>query len=318
MTDIVLYAGLGLSFIALLVVVFFVVAPPAVRVSRERRLAPGAASDSTLTRVTDRTVGAIEGVMRRRGTALFGSAELEQASVRMTPPSFVLMVVCAGVVLGAFGVLLGGLDVRTIPLVIGLAALAPIGAKVLLSVRAGKRRARFAEQLDDSLSLLAGALRSGHSLLRAIDAVSQEIDAPTSEELARVVNETRIGRDLGDALDNTAVRMRSDDFQWVAQAIAINREVGGNLSDVFDQVGSTIRERNQIRRQVSALSAEGRLSALVLIFLPVGVFTFLLITQPAYFSGFFSNILGVFALIAAVVLLAIGSLWLMVVVKVKF
>jgi len=318
MTDMVLYAGLGLSFIALLVVVFFVVAPPAVRVSRERRLAPGAASDSTLTKVTDRTVGAIDGVMRRRGTALFGSAELEQASVRMTPPSFVLMVACAGVVLGAFGVLLGGLDVRTIPLVIGLAALAPIGAKVLLSVRTGKRRARFAEQLDDSLSLLAGALRSGHSLLRAIDAVSQEIDAPTSEELARVVNETRIGRDLGDALDNTAVRMRSDDFQWVAQAIAINREVGGNLSDVFDQVGSTIRERNQIRRQVSALSAEGRLSALVLIFLPVGVFTFLLITQPAYFSGFFSNILGVFALIAAVVLLAIGSLWLMVVVKVKF
>lgn len=318
MTDLVLYSGLGLSFIALLVVVFFVVAPPVARVSLERRLAPGAATDSTWTKVTDRTVGAIDGVMRRRGTPVFGSAELEQASVRMTPPAFVLMVVCVGVVLGAVGVLLGGLDVRTIPLVIGLGALAPIGAKVLLSVRTGKRRARFAEQLDDSLSLLAGALRSGHSLLRAIDAVSKEIDAPTSEELARVVNETRLGRDLGDALDNTAVRMRSDDFQWVAQAIAINREVGGNLSDVFDQVGSTIRERNQIRRQVSALSAEGRLSALVLIFLPVGVFTFLLLTQPTYFSGFFSNILGIFALIAAVVLLAIGSLWLMVVVKVKF
>lgn len=318
MTDLGLYAGIGLAFIALLVIVFFVVAPPVPRVSRERRLAPGATAHSTLTKVTDRTVGAIDGVMRRRGTPLFGAAELEQANVRMTPPAFVLMVVCAGVVLGAFGVLLGGLGVRTIPLVVGFAALAPIGAKVMLVVRTGKRRARFAEQLDDSLSLLAGALRSGHSLLRAIDAVSQEIDAPTSEELARVVNETRIGRDLGDALDNTAERMRSDDFQWVAQAIAINREVGGNLSDVFDQVGTTIRERNQIRRQVSALSAEGRLSALVLIFLPVGVFTFLLLTQPAYFSGFFSNILGIFALIAAVVLLAVGSLWLMVVVKVKF
>lgn len=318
MTDLVLYAGLGLSFIALLVVAFFVVAPPVPRIPLERRLPPGAVAQSTWTKVTDRTVGAIDGAMRRRGTPLFGAAELEQANVRMTPPSFVLMVVCAGVVLGAVGLLLGGPDVGAIPLVVGFAALAPLGAKVLLGVRTAARRALFAEQLDDSLSLLAGALRSGHSLLRAIDAVSQEIDAPTSEELARVVNETRLGRDLGDALDTTATRMRSDDFQWVAQAIAINREVGGNLSDVFDQVGTTIRERNQIRRQVSALSAEGRLSALVLIFLPVGVFAFLLVTQPAYFSGFFANILGILALIAAVVLLAVGSLWLMIVVRVKF
>ena len=82
-----------------------------------------------------------------------------------------------------------------------------------------------------------------------------------SEELARVVNETRLGRDLADALAVTAQRMQSDDFEWVAQAIAINAETGGNLAEVLDQVGRTIRERNQIRRQVTALSAEGRLSA---------------------------------------------------------
>jgi Flp pilus assembly protein TadB len=193
-----------------------------------------------------------------------------------------------------------------------------VGAKVLLTVRASRRRARFADQLDDTLSLLAGGLRAGHSLLRAIDAVSKEIDSPTSDELSRVINETRVGRDLGDALETTAVRMQSDDFEWVAQAIAINREVGGNLSDVFDQVGTTIRERNQIRRQVKALSAEGRISALVLIALPVGVFTFLFITQPGYFAGFFSSIFGIIALVVAAVLLLIGSFWLSIVVKVKF
>jgi len=185
-------------------------------------------------------------------------------------------------------------------------------------IRTSRRRAKFADQLDDSLALLAGGLRAGHSLLRAIDAVSQEAESPTGEELARVVNETRIGRDLGDALDNTATRMHSEDFQWVAQAIAINREVGGNLSDVFDQVGSTIRERNQIRRQVKALSAEGKMSAYVLIALPIGVFFFLLLSQPHYFSGFFTSIWGFVALGVAVVLMVVGTLWMMASVKVKF
>ena len=91
---------------------------------------------------------------------------------------------------------------------------------------------------------MAGSLRAGHSLLRAVDSVASEADAPTSEEFSRIVNETRVGRDLSDALDEVAERMGSDDFTWVAQAIAIHREVGGNLAEVLDAVGHTIRERN--------------------------------------------------------------------------
>ena len=117
---------------------------------------------------------------------------------------------------------------------------------------------------------MASSLRAGHSLLRAMDAVSQEADAPTSEEFARLVNETRVGRDLAEALDEIAERTASEDFAWVAQAIAIHREVGGNLAEVLDAVGHTIRERNAIRRQVKALSAEGKLSAIVLMSLPFG------------------------------------------------
>jgi Flp pilus assembly protein TadB len=317
-TAVLLYAGLAFGLVALFVVVFLVIAPPQPRVPLERRRAPGAVHVSTITKVTDRTVGVIENVMNRRSRPLFGTVELEEASIRLAPSAFVLLVVCAGVVLGSFGVLIGGLTLWSVPLVLLFAALAPIGAKVIVAVRAASRRAKFADQLDDVLTLLAGSLRAGHSLLRALDAVSKEIDAPTSEELARVVNETRIGRDLGDALDSTATRMRSLDFDWVAQAIAINREVGGNLSDVFDQVGATIRERNQIRRQVKALSAEGRISAIVLIALPIGVFLFLFLTQPGYFVGFFAHIFGIIALAVAVLLLIVGAFWLSVVVKVKF
>ncbi|WP_104197830.1 type II secretion system F family protein [Cryobacterium sp. M15] len=304
--------------VAMLVVVFLVIAPPMLRVPLDRRRAPGAVQASGLTRLTDRTVGAIDRVIRRRNVVPFTASELEQAGIRLQPSGFMLMVISAATVSALLGLLLSEGTIWVLPIMTLFAALAVVGAKVWLRLRTGRRRAKFADQLDESLSLLAGGLRAGHSLMRAVDAVSHETEQPTSDEFARIVNETRIGRDLSDALESTAVRMRSDDFQWVAQAISINREAGGNLSEVLGQVGHTIRERNQVRRQVKALAAEGKLSAWVLVLLPIGVFAFLVITQPNYFNGFLGNIFGIIALIVAAVLLIVGSLWMMAVVKVKF
>ncbi len=168
-----------------------------------------------------------------------------------------------------------------------LAAVAvPLGAKLFVRFKTSRRQSAFADQLDDSLQLMASSLRAGHSIMRAMDAVSQEAASPTSEEFARLVNETRVGRDLAEALDEIAERTASDDFAWVAQAIAIHREVGGNLAEVLDAVGHTIRERNAIRRQVKALSAEGKLSAIVLMALPFGIVAFISMTNPSYLAGF--------------------------------
>jgi Flp pilus assembly protein TadB len=318
MNDFTLYAGVVLGLLSLLSIVLLVIAPPPVLVPIERRRAPGYVATSTLTRFTDTTVNVIDEAMARRGRAAVDAERLEQANIRMQPAQFVLMVTSSALVLALVGMLLSAGSLWVIPVMVLFAGLAPLGAAVLLHVRTGRRRARFAEQLDESLQLVAGGLRAGHSLLRALDAASKETEAPTAEEFARIVNETRIGRDLGEALDNTALRMRSDDFQWVAQAISINRDVGGNLSQVLDQVSHTIRERNEIRRQVKTLAAEGKLSAWVLILLPVGVFTFLILTQPSYFLGFFGSIWGILALIVAGLLLVLGSLWMMAVVRVKF
>jgi Flp pilus assembly protein TadB len=318
MNELLLYTGVAAGLLALLIIVFLVIAPPKQRIPLERRRAPGAATPSTLTTMTDHTLDAIEGAIKSQRRAPFSSEDLEQASIRMQPPAFILMVISAALVLALLGLLIAVGTSWSIPLMLGFAALAPLGAKLLLKVRAGRRRAKFASQLDESLGLLAGGLRAGHSLLRAVDAAAQELERPTSDELARVVNETRIGRDLSEALVNTANRMRSDDFHWVAQAIAINREVGGSLSQVLDQVAHTIRERNEIRRQVKALAAEGKLSAWVLILLPVGVFTFLMLTQASYVAGFFGSIWGILALAIAAVLMIVGSVWMMAVVKVKF
>jgi tight adherence protein B len=319
MNPALLYAGCVLGLMALLVLVFFVVAPAQPLVPLERRRAPGAALDaSPLTVMTDRTVGVIDRVLRRSRRPVFSNHELELAGIRMQPSGFVIMVISASAVLALVGMLIGRGTLWTLLLMVVFAALGPLGAKILVSVRTSGRRAKFAAQLDESLALLSGGLRAGHSLLRAVDAASHETESPTAEEFARVVNETRLGRDLGEALDNTAQRMRSDDFKWAAQAIAINREVGGNLSEVLDQVGRTIRERNEIRRQVKALAAEGKLSAWILVLLPIGVCAFLLLTNPGYFGAFFGSIIGIAALIVAAILLIVGSVWMAAVVKVRF
>ncbi len=256
---------------------------------------------------------AVERALARRGRVASGAAALERAGVAMALSDVVLLVGLATVVLGALGLLLGGVLATVL-----LALAAPLSARLVIRVRTARRQAAFADQLDDSLQLMASSLRAGHSLLRAVDAVSTEAAAPTSEEFARIVNETRVGRDLGDALDEVAERTGSDDFRWVAQAIAIHREVGGNLAEVLDAVGNTIRERNAIRRQVKALSAEGKLSAIVLMALPFGVTAFLSVSNPDYLAKFTESLAGYALLVVATVLLLVGALWLRKTVQVKF
>jgi len=314
-----LLAAIVLVVGALLAVVFFVIAPPAPRVPLERRLQPGTEHVPLVARATDRTVAAVD-VAFRGGRALFSDAELELAGVRMESSAFLLVTFGVSVVFALFGVVLGiplG-PVASVVLAVIFALLGPIAAKVILRIRTGMRRARFADQLDDTLQLVAGNLRAGYGLVQAIDGIARDAEPPTTEEFSRVVNETRIGRDLGDALSATAERMRSDDFMWAAQAIAVNRETGGNLAEVLQHVAGTIRERNQIRRQVKALSAEGRLSAIILIILPIAVFIAVLLIQPGYLSTLFNSWIGIAALILAVILMIVGSVWMMLTIRVKF
>jgi tight adherence protein B len=225
----------------------------------------------------------------------------------------VLLIAAAALVAAAVGLVLAG---PALGLLLALAV--PVLVRIGLGVLADRRRAAFADQLDDSLQLMASSLRAGHSMRQALASVAREAEDPTSVEFTRVINEVRVGRPLSSALDETASRMQSDDFTWVTQAIAINSEVGGNLAKVLDGVGGTIRERNQIRRQIKSLSAEGKLSAYVLMALPFGIAGFLLVANPAYMLKFTQSLLGYGLLVASVALLVIGGLWLRKVVTFKF
>lgn len=307
-------AAAGGVAIGLLVVAYVIVAPGPARLPWRRRRPNAGPEPTILGRAADALIGLVDRVLSRRGRAGPAGEILEEAGIKMRLQEFAVLVIIGTVVAGALGVLIGNILAGLL-----FAVAVPLLVRVWLGLRIGQRQHAFADQLEDSLQLLASSLRAGHSMLQALNSVAREAESPTSEEFARIINQTRVGRELGEALDETAARMQSDDFSWVTQAIAINREVGGNLAEVLDAVGSTIRERGQIRRQVKALAAEGKMSAYVLMALPVGVSAFLLVTNPSYLAAFVTNgLLGYAMICAAIVMMIVGSLWLRKTVSIKF
>lgn len=304
--------GIALSFVSLAILLLSTLGSGKSGIALSRRR-PGVVNEpSILTRATETAVSFVDRNVSKN--ARFGTREsLEQAGLRLRQADFILLVSCIGVTTGVVGFIAGGFFLGLLFLVF-----TPFSAMLFLKIMANRRRAKFEAQLADTLQMLAGGLRAGHSLLRAIDAVAQEAEAPTSEEFARLVNESRLGRDLKDSMLDAARRLKSEDFDWTAQAIEIHREVGGNLAEVLDQVGETIRERSEIKGQVKSLSAEGKLSAYILIALPVGMFVYLSAANPSYTGVLYTNLLGWTMVGVAVVLLALGSWWLSRVVKIKF
>lgn len=300
---------LGMAALTALVVVL-IPGPARIPVSR-RRPGDAAGSASPLEGVANATTASIEKLLKGRGGN--ASTLLERAGVKQ-PLKDVIVLVGAGMLAGgAVGLLLGGAWFGLL-----LAAVVPVLARLILSIMIGRREAAFADQLDETLQIMAGSLRAGYSLPQAISTVSIEAESPTSEEFARVVNETRVGRAMDEALEDASYRVRSEDFFWVTQAIAINREVGGNLADVLDGVGHTIRQRSQLKRQVRSLSAEGRLSAIILGVLPFFMLGLLLIINRPYVMLLFSNLLGIVMVAGGSVLLMVGIVWLNKTVQIKF
>jgi tight adherence protein B len=192
-----------------------------------------------------------------------------------------------------------------------------VGPLLFLTVREERRRAAFLTQLPDTLQLIAGSLSAGYSMPQAIDTVVKEGAPAVAGEFNRVLVETRLGMPIEDALEGVAHRMRSVDFAWVVMAIRIQREVGGNLAEVLTTVADTLRERERIRRQVQVLSAEGRLSAVILGGLPPLFAVYLLLVRKEYIKVLWHESAGIAMLVIAVVLLTIGAFWLRKVVRVE-
>lgn len=238
---------------------------------------------------------------------------LELAGLHIRQADLLLLVLGGAALAIVLGLIAGSLGLGLL-----LAVIAPVAPHVVVRSRISSRRKKFDAQLGDSLHLLSGGLRAGHSILRAIDAAAAESPEPTAQQMRRIVQETALGRDLLASLEDTATNMASQDFLWVAQAIQINREVGGNLADVLDQVNETIRERSEIKGHISALAAEGKMSAYILMALPVGIVVMLMMVNPEYMTPMFTSPLGWGMIAASAILMTIGGLWLRKIITIKF
>jgi tight adherence protein B len=188
---------------------------------------------------------------------------------------------------------------------------------VTLRFLASRRGKKFDAQLPDVLTLVASSLRTGFSLPQALDAVAKDSPEPSAKEFSRALAETRIGADVAESLERMAARMGSDNMQWTAMAIRIQREVGGNLAETLKTTAKTLREREELRRHVKALSAEGKLSAYILIALPIGIFLYTMKTNRAYVELLWTRTMGLAMLAAGLVFMGIGIFWMRKVVDVE-
>ena len=303
---IALFTGAGLWFLALTLVVLVWFAPRQVRTRLAGATERFGAGKRGLSELTNRATLFAERSLERRGRSGGLNAALERAGIDLRPGEFLVLVASAAVTAIAVGTVLNGLLVGLF-----LAVVTLIAARLIVSLLIDRRQRRFADQLGETLQLLSGSLRAGYSMMQAVDSVAREADSPAAEEFGRLVVETRLGRDMSDAMRAMAERVQCEDFEWVIQAIEIHREVGGDLAEVLDTVAETIRERNQIRRQVKALSAEGRLSAYVLLALPFGVGFFIYLTNRPYLAELTDGgLLGWGLIGTGLVLMTIGVIWM--------
>jgi tight adherence protein B len=300
--------------IALLVVFMGVGRRPDVRlVASNVRQAFGQTKKTALSSLAEQATAFAERTVDRRDDSGGLNGRLEQGGVQMRPGEYVVVVVALSLAALTLGLLFGG------PLWALVALAAAVGITWLwLQHRITKRQKAFDEQLVDVLQLLAGSIRTGFATMQAIDTVAREMPAPAGEEFQRVKVETQLGRDANESLRAMAKRVGSVDFEWVVEAMEIHREVGGDLADILDSVTATVRDRQLIRRRVQTLSAEGRMTGVVLSLLPFVLLIAVTLLNPAYISELFETGAGQLLLLIGAVAMGTGIFWMRKIVSLEY
>jgi tight adherence protein B len=237
---------------------------------------------------------------------------LEQAKLPLRPAEFLVYAPLFAIAAAALAWFLEG-PVFAIIVVVALVA-APF---LMLKRRSSSRLKKFQSQLPDTLNLLAGSMRAGFSFMQGLEAVADEASEPLRTEFQRAFTESRLGRPVEEALDDAARRMNSRDLAWAVMAIRIQREVGGNLAELLDTVSDTMTHRERLRREVKSLTAEGRMSAIVLSIFPPAFALMLFLLQPDYMKLLFQETIGVICVIGGAILSVVGWFWLARIVKIE-
>lgn len=289
-TNIVPLAGAGLVF-ALIFGVFALMA-------RSRASAPGI--DNRLTQFAGReqqaraeaegkTLARLDAVMAKgkRGSQI--ARNLARADLKLTVTEFIGTKILAAAAGAGVGALVGRASTQAMIISALVGAILFSFLPDMYIAFAARRRVRaFNNQLGDAINLLANSLRSGYSFLQSMELVSREAPAPMSTEFRRVVQEVGLGLSTETALDNLLKRVPSEDLDLLITAVNIQHEVGGNLAQILDTIGHTIRERVRIKGEIRTLTAQGRLSGYVITALPIALAIFITVINPDYMEPIFT------------------------------
>jgi tight adherence protein B len=240
-------------------------------------------------------------VNEKRGSAI--STELARADMRLTPGEYVainLAAVLGGALVG-FILAAGNFVFALVGAVIGFYA-----PRLYVRFKQRQRLDAFNKQLGDTIVLLSNALRSGYSLLQSMEAASKELALPMSAELARVTREIGLGLTIQDALANMYRRMPSDDLDLMITAINVQHEVGGNLAEILDNIAHTIRERIRIMGEIRTITAQQRLSGIILSVLPIILGFIMYLLNPEYISRMWQDLCGLMMLFTGGIMIMIG------------
>jgi tight adherence protein B len=281
--------------------------------TRAKADAGDAAGAGAETRIVRRAVAMVERVAGRRGALVWVEGLLANADLPFRPAEALFFSLAGVGLLAALVLVLAPSMLVGLILVIVLAVL-PVK---VVQFMAKRRRKKFVAQLPGTLQLLSGSLRAGYSLMQGVEAVSHEVTDPMGRELRRVTVEARLGRPLEEALDDAADRLGSVDFRWTVMAIRIQREVGGNLSELLQTVAATMMERTRLKREVDALTAEGKISAAILGLLPLGLGGALYVMNRPYITLLFTDLIGQVMLAGATVMAVAGFAWMKKIIKIE-
>ncbi|MCA1030992.1 type II secretion system F family protein [Bacillus timonensis] len=214
--------------------------------------------------------------------------QLSQAGLPLKPEEYVLFLWMSVIFCAGFLFFLSG---NLLFLLIG-AVLGFFLPKWYIKKKIKNRMTKFNDGLADMLTTIVGSLRAGFSFPQALKTVVEEAHSPIKEEMETVIREMQYGTSIEEALNNLKSRMPSEDLELMIQAILIQRQVGGNLATVLDKIIDTIRDRTKIQRQILTLTAQGRLSGIVIGLLPIILGFVLYLIEPEYIGTLFTHPIG--------------------------
>jgi tight adherence protein B len=276
-------------------------------------LDPGVESESVVKRLIEGPLPALNRLVLRTNAGSWLRKLIEQSGIKTTPSAFVIMTVVLAA--GAWLMVSVLWPIPFLPL--GAALVAGGVPMFFLMNRRSARMYKFEEMFPEGLDLISRALRAGHAFQTSLGMVAEELKEPVGPEFKKTFDQQNFGLPLRDALNQMSERVPVLDVRFFVTAVLIQRETGGNLSEILDNLAHVIRERFKIRRQIRVHTAHGRFTAFVLLSLPPALGIVLSMLNPEHMKLLFEDRMGQMALLVALVMQGIGFFWISRVIKIE-